>query len=348
MFVAAAASRLPARIAVADAVADGSCDEPTARRTGLESVSVAAGEPPAVMAAAAARSALDASGHHPDEIDLILYADVYYQGHDLWPPASYVQRVAVGNRCPAIEIRQMSNGGMAGLELAAGYLAGAGGTAALLTTGDRFEPPGFDRWRSDPGTVYADGGTALVLSRRGGFAALRSLATASEPDLEGMHRGADPFGSAPFSHRPRVDLAAHKTDFLAEYGLSRSVDQINAGQDDALKRALADADCSLADIDVFVLPHFGLGRLNQVYLRRWGVDRATTTWPWARTVGHLGAGDQYASLAHLAESGALRPGQRCLIAGVGAGFTWSIAVLDVITAPPVPSAVRAASPLPGL
>ncbi len=300
-------------------------------------MSVAAGEPPAAMAAAAARAALDASGHDGGEIDLILYADVYYQGQDLWAPASYVQRVAVGNRCPAIEIRQMSNGGMAALELAANHLGGSGGTAALLTTGDRFDPPGFDRWRSDPGTVYADGGTAVVLSRRGGFAALRSLATVSEPELEGMHRGTDPFGSAPFSHRPRVDLAAHKQNFLAGHGLSRSVDQINSGHDETLKRALADADCSLADIDLFVLPHLGLSRLGHLYLRRWGVDQAATTWSWSRTVGHLGAGDQYAALAHLVESGALRPGQRCLLAGVGAGFTWSIAVLEIIATPPRPA-----------
>jgi 3-oxoacyl-[acyl-carrier-protein] synthase-3 len=333
MFVAAAAYRLPGRIAVADAVADGRFERSAARRADLESVSVADGEPPAVMAAAAARAALGASGHDPGEIDLLLYADVYYQGHDLWPPASYVQRLAVGNRCPAIELRQMSNGGMAALELAAGFLAGTEGTAALLVTGDRFEPPGFDRWRSDSGTVYADGGTALVLSRRDGFAALRSLATTSDADLEGMHRGADPFGTAPFSHRPRVDLDAHKKDFLTEYGLSRSVERINAGQDEVLKRALADAECELADIDLFVLPHFGLGRLSRTYLRRWGVTAAVTTWPWARTVGHLGAGDQYASLAHLVESGALRPGQRCLVAGVGAGFTWSIAVLEVLDPP---------------
>ncbi|MFC1402693.1 MULTISPECIES: ketoacyl-ACP synthase III family protein [Streptacidiphilus] len=328
LYIAAAASRLPGRVRVADAVAQGLCDARLARSTDLVEVSVAEGEPPAEMAARAARAALRASGHDPGEIDLLLHADVYYQGQDLWAPASYVQRVALGNRCPAVEVRQMSNGGMASIELAAGYLAGTGGTAALLTTGDWFGAPGFDRWNSDPGTVYADGGTALVLSRHTGVAAVRSLATVSDADLEGMHRGDDPFGAAPFSHRPRVDLEAHKRDFLAANGLSHSVDRISAGQDEALKRALADADCALADIDWFVLPHFGLRRLTGAYLRRWGVGPQATTWPWARTVGHLGAGDQYAGLAHLLESGRARPGRLALLAGVGAGFTWSFAVIE--------------------
>lgn len=270
LYISAAAHRLPGRVAVADAVAAGLCDAAVARRTGLREISVADGEPPAEMAAAAARAALRASGHGPHDIDLVLHADVYYQGHDLWPPASYVQRAAVGNRCPAVEVRQMSNGGMAALELAAGYLRGTGGTAALLTTGDWFGPPGFDRWRSDPGTVYADGGTALVLSRRPGFAALRSLATVSDPDLEGLHRGDDPFGQAPFSHRPAVDLAAHKDDFVAVHGISYCVNRVSAGQEEALKRALADADTELAEIDWFVLPHLGLRRLTAAYLRPWG------------------------------------------------------------------------------
>lgn len=334
VFVAAAASRLPARRAVAEAVAEGRCDPRVARSTGLESVSVAAGEAPAEMAARAAAEALRLSGHDPGRIDLVLYADVYYQGHDLWPPASYVQRVAVGNRCPAVEIRQMSNGGMAALELAAGHLCGTGGTAALLTTGDRFCGPGFDRWRSDSGTVYADGGTALVLSRSSGFAALRSLATVSDADLEGMHRGDDPFGTAPFGNRPRVDLDAHKDDFVAARGQSFVLERVSAAQNEVLKLALSDAGCELADIDWFVLPHFGRRRLDSGFLKRWGVRPEATTWPWARTVGHLGAGDQYAGLAHLAGEGLLRPGQRVLVAGVGAGFTWTIAVLDILTPPP--------------
>jgi 3-oxoacyl-[acyl-carrier-protein] synthase III len=333
LYIAAAASRLPGRVRVADAVAAGLCDPRVARSTDLLEVSVAQGEPPAEMAARAARTALHASGHDPGEIDLLLHADVYYQGHDLWAPASYVQRAALGNRCPAVEIRQMSNGGMASIEIAAGYLAGTGGTAAVLTTGDWFGAPGFDRWGSDPGTVYADGGTALVLSRRSGVAAVRSLATVSDADLEGMHRGDDPFGAAPFSYRPRVDLEAHKQDFLTAHGLSHSVDRISAGQDEALKRALSDAACEPDDIDWFVLPHFGLRRLTAGYLRRWGISTEATTWPWARTVGHLGAGDQFAGVAHLLESGKARPGQLGLLAGVGAGFTWSFAVIEFLPRP---------------
>lgn len=140
----------------------------------------------------------------PDDIHLVLHANTYHQGHDLWAPASYVQRMAVGNSCLSLEVRQLSNGGMAALELAASHLLSVPSRhSALITTGDRFCLPGFDRWNTDPGTVCGDGGTALVLSARDGFARIRSLVTVSDPALEGMGRGTDPFSDAPSRRGPR-------------------------------------------------------------------------------------------------------------------------------------------------
>jgi 3-oxoacyl-[acyl-carrier-protein] synthase III len=334
IYVSGVAGYYPGRQDAGQAVAAGTCPPSIPERTGQLSVAVSEREAGPELAAAAATAALRRAGHDPAHIDLLLHAGIYYQGHEIWAPASYVQRVVLRNDCPAIEVRQVSNGGMACLELASAYLgADPGRRAALLTTGDRFCPPGFDRWRSDPGTVYGDGGTALVLTRRPGVAELRSLVTVSEPELEGMHRGDDPFGPVPFSVRDTVDLEALKRAYLARTGVSASVARVAAAQTEALKRALSDAEVDADDIDWFVLPHFGLRRLTSAYLRGWNLDVERTTWPWARTIGHLGAGDQFAGLAHLLESGSARPGQRLLLAGVGAGFTWSCAVLRVLDAP---------------
>lgn len=334
LYLAGAAVHVPGRIRLADAIAAGRCDERSAARTALKSVGVSTDESAAELAARAADLALKRADSSPAEIALILHADVYYQGHDLWAPASYVQRVAVGNRCPAIEIRQLSNGGMSAIELAGAYLTAAPGrSAALLTTGDRFCPPGFDRWNSDPGTIYGDAGTALVMSREGGFAALRSLATVSEPELEGVHRGADPFGPAPFSRRQPMDLDVLKRDFAGRAGISAIVSRVAAGQAEALNRALADAGVTLADIDRFVLPHFGLRRLTSAYLRPWNIDLAATTWLWASRVGHLGAGDQFSGVCHLVESRSMQPGDHILLAGVGAGYTWTCAVVEILSVP---------------
>ncbi|MFJ6615655.1 ketoacyl-ACP synthase III family protein [Streptomyces sp. NPDC091289] len=335
LYITGVGVHIPGRVKAADAVERGDFDERLARQTDMASVAVSDGAAAPEMAVEAARTALRRSGTGPLDIDLILHADVHYQGHDCWAPASYIQREAVGNRCPAIEVRQLSNGGMAALELAARALDGNGlpTSSALLTTGDRFCEPGYDRWHSDPGTVFGDAGTSLVLSHRPGFAQLRSLCTVSEPELEKMHRGDDPFGAEPFEVRQPMDAEATKQAFLNEVGTSYSLARVQAGQSEVLKRALHDAGCELSDIDWFVLPHFGRRRITQTFLQPWGIDFPATTWSWGRTVGHLGAGDQIAGLAYLAESGSAKPGQRCLMAGIGAGFTWSCAVVEIRRTP---------------
>nr|QDQ37904.1 lldA6 [Streptomyces vinaceusdrappus] len=334
IYIRATGVRLPARLRVSDAVAAGECPPRTAETTGVVSVAHSPGESAAEMAVAAARSALDRAEAQADDIGLILHADTYHQGQDLWPVASYIQRETLRNTCPALEIRQMSNGGLTSLDLAAAYLKAATGRGeALLTTADRFCAPGIDRWRTDPGTPYADGGTALVLSARGGFAAVSSLALFADSELEPLHRGDTPFSPAPFTHGMPVDFDAAKRSFVERMGISYAVARSSAGQYSVVKEALADAGMELADAAWVILPHFGRRRLRSIYYQPFGIDPAHTTWDWSRTVGHLGAGDQFASLDHLVVSGLAVPGDRCVLMSVGAGYSWGCAVIDILDRP---------------
>jgi len=326
--------RLPSTLSVADAIASGECEPKLVARTDAVSVAVSPDESAAEMAVSAARMALGRSGSTSEDVDLILHADTYHQGQDLWPVGSYIQRETVRNSCLALEIRQMSNGGMAALDLAVSYLTSRQGRAdALLTTADRFCLPGIDRWRTDPGTPYADGATAIVLSRRGGYARLLSLAVHADSDLEPLHRGDEPFGPAPFTHRMPVDFEAAKHTFSRQYGLSYGINKANAGQNIAIEEALADADMKLGDADWIVLPHFGRRRLDVNYLRPYDIDPARTTLEWSRTIGHLGAGDQFAGLGHLVDTGQAKPGHRIVLVGVGAGYSWGCAVVEMVEQP---------------
>ncbi|MDB1089565.1 ketoacyl-ACP synthase III family protein [Streptomyces sp. ACA25] len=334
IYIRGTATRLPSVLHVADAVTAGECPAAIASATGTLSVSYSPDESAAEMGAAAARTALRRAESGPADIDLILHADTYHQGQDLWPVASYIQRETAGNSCPALEIRQMSNGGTAALDLASAYLmADPNRCDALLTTADRFCPPGIDRWRTDPGTPYADGGTALVLSRRGGYARLLSLEVLADSDLEPLHRGDEPFGTAPFSNRIPVDFEAAKRAFIGEVGISYAIARAHSGQQTVIKRAMAGADMELSDAAWVLLPHFGRRRLKSIYYEPFGIDPARTVWGWSRTVGHLGAGDQFAGLDHLVVSGQAAPGDRVVLVSVGAGYTWGCAVLEVLDRP---------------
>lgn len=326
--VAGTGCHLPDPMETADAERAGLCEHKDVWRTGIEAVGIAKESAPE-MAAHAARQAMAEAGSRGVRggADLLLHASVHYQGHDLWSAASFVQREAGCGTGPAIEVNQQSNGGMAAIELAAAFLmSGQSRRSALVTTGDRFRRPGFDRWRTDPGTICGDGGTALVLARGGGFARLRSIATVSDPGLETLGRGGAPFADAPAAP---IDAETPRSEAISELGLGDVLERLRDGQVTAVETALAEARTRRDDIDWFVLPNLGRPKMDAQFFRPLGIARERTTWDRGRRVGHLGAGDQIAGLDGLVRSGRLRPGGRCLLAGVGAGFSWSAAVLEM-------------------
>ncbi|MFD9904174.1 ketoacyl-ACP synthase III family protein [Streptomyces sp. NPDC059063] len=330
LYLAAASSWLPERMTLDEADRAGLAERARVWNTGIQSVCVSADKSAPEMAVLAARAALERSGTDPEDLQLRLHACAYHQGHDMWPTASYIQRFSGGGSCPAIEVRQMSNGGMIALELAAGYLSGGGRTTALVTTADRFCLPGFDRWRSDPSTICGDGGTAVVVSARGGFARIRGLVSVSDSGLEHGSRGEE-FSDAPLATGGPIDL---NSDLLVrELGVEGLLNRIEAGQREAFDRACAQADVKFSDVDWFVLPNLGRTRMRAQYFDPFGIDPQQSTWSWGRQVGHLGAGDQFAALAHLVSEGSLEPGQTCLLAGIGAGFTWTVGVLEIVATP---------------
>ncbi|MDA2809380.1 3-oxoacyl-ACP synthase [Nocardiopsis sp. RSe5-2] len=296
------------------------------------------------MAAAAADEALRRARVDGKELDTVCHAWMYYQGHDLWSPAHYIAHRVGAHRAVPFGVQQVCNGGAAAIDLVGARLAAragerdreAGAGAAvwgLSTTGDRFSGPGFDRWASDYGVGYGDGGTALVLRSPVGPQtplAVLAMATVAAPELEAMHRGSDAFAEAARDLRPRVDMRATKRDYLRRHGgegFARVNEESIVGvTEEALQRAGLEA----ADgrIRRALLPRFGRKTLEGSWipllrerLRADLVDVGADT-------GHLGAGDTPAGVADLLEGDRLEPGEVALVYSAGAGFTWSCLVLQ--------------------
>jgi 3-oxoacyl-[acyl-carrier-protein] synthase-3 len=330
-FLASVGGYLPPALPVSHALAEGWYDGDRAVEHRLESVTIEPELSPPEMAVRAGQLAIRRSGHPVDKIDLLLHATFYRQGPEFWTSASYVERFAVGNSCPAIEIMQGCNGGFAGLELAMGYLRTLGRTAAIITTADRYVGD-FDRWRTDSGMVFGDGAAAVVLSRRPGFARIRSLVTRTDPILEEMHRGDEPLAFAA-ERRGYIDVTARKKSFLKRVGLEQSLKWFRAQLTGAVNQALAEASTGLDDVAVVALPHLGHKLIEREYLVPLGIPLERTTWPWGRSVGHLGVSDQFVALEHLLSVGKLVPGQQVLMVGVGIGFTWCATVLEILERP---------------
>ncbi|TVZ80482.1 MULTISPECIES: ketoacyl-ACP synthase III family protein [unclassified Streptomyces] len=341
IYVAGLGSWLPEPVAVSECVAAGECGQEWIDDFGYESVRIARegeGEPwtaPPDMAVAAARTAHERSGLAKREYSLLLHGSTWYQGLDIWPAASYIAGHTVGTTVPALDVQQRCNVGISALDLAAAHLtAGYGnGSAVMVTTADRFGGPGADRWRLRHGNAYADGGTATVLSTRGGFARLVATATVADNGLEPMARGDEPFGPVSRAAERQVDLTARGDAHKAVSDETLTNIRFGKVMTEAKQAVLDDAGLGTDDIAYVVIPATGRipGPFQIHHLL--GVDESATTWEFARTSGHIGAGDWAAGLEHLLLTGALNPGDHVLLYGGGAGYTITTAVLEILCIP---------------
>jgi 3-oxoacyl-[acyl-carrier-protein] synthase-3 len=331
---------LPARVPVTAAIAEQDAS-PLLLRTGLSSVCVETRRSSAELAAEAAREACAAreawAAGPPGELRAILHSCLWFKGAVFWTAAQYIGHAIGADGCPAYDMSQSCNGGMAALELAAGMVHRTGGSV-LVTTGDRFAEPAFDRWgrqpRHDttvepgpPGVIFGDGGTAVLVGTSGGPVRLLATSTVVDSSLEGASRGLG-FESGPSSTPP--DFGRKYAEYFRnDLEIGRHLDAMAAAIRRVLDTVLADGDTKLADVDWFVptvATHQEFMGLLSFFLH---ADESATTWKFGSTTGHLGAGDQIAGLDYLLRSGAAGPGQRILLIGGGTGFACTCALVEV-------------------
>lgn len=330
-YIAGTGAALAPEILVEDAIASGAYDPAHAAKTQQLAATAAPAEYPAVdFAVEAASSALAKSGFHARDVDLLVYGVAYHAGHEVWNPASYIQReLDIPPRCLAFELRSGSNG-LVGLELACSYLAGRPDARAALLLAADCCPPIIDRWHGLSGGVTGDGGSGLVVARTG-IARVLATASTNAPELEGLHRGNEPF--RPFTYhagRP-LDLIARSRPFLRD---SMPTAEVIAAKRESLETVIRSClelgGVDVPDVQHFALPFLGVGELTGDLLAPLGIPIERTTWEFGRRVGHLGAGDQYAGLHHLHSSGRVRPGDLTLLLGEGNGFTFTAALTQAV------------------
>ncbi|MEW9533744.1 ketoacyl-ACP synthase III family protein [Microbispora sp. NPDC049125] len=326
VYIAGSGTCLPLAVDALDAVEAGDYDREEYETNGILSVLVSEGLAPPEMAAEAARTALKRADMDPSAVTLLLHSSLWFQGVDMWPAAAFVANQAGCVGAASFDVLQQCNGGLGALEIGARHVTTTR-TPALLTTGDRFCPPGVDRWRSDLGIVYGDGGTALALSPEGGQARLLATCTVADTSLEQVVRGAEFHQVAQAGSV--VDIRGRRDHYLDVTGqeLLDAVARPARILHRAVAGALAEAETEIGRIARVVTPAAGRPMLNLVLLA--GFEESVTTWEFGRRTGHVGSGDQYAGLHHLINEGLVSPGDRVLLVGGGAGFTCTCAVVEI-------------------
>lgn len=315
------------------AIAAGKLDDEEATALGVTQLPVSETLSGPELAVSAARRALEQAGWDAADLDLVIHNWIYHQGHDMWSPPHFVAHQVGARAATPYGLQQGCNAGVMAVQQAGLRLLVDDVDRVLVTTGDRFCPPGIDRWCSDYSLVFGDAGTAALMHGGDGGAdefALLSLATATESEFEEFLRCGDPFSPSPMQHSPYINLRRPKKAYL-EAGGKEKFDRLSQENiSKAFQLALSEAEVEPDDprIRCLVLPRLGDSLLDIVY------GRVVERLPKAEALrfggqtGHLGCGDFLANLADVHALDVLGPGDIAIVVGGGAAFTWMCAVLQ--------------------
>jgi 3-oxoacyl-[acyl-carrier-protein] synthase-3 len=275
------------------------------KRTGIKSRRRALpGERLSDYATFAGRRALQDAGVDARDVDLVLVATM--TPDEITPNAAPVVAAALGaDNAGAVDIGAACTGWLAALRLAAGQVE-TGRAERVLVIGAELltRITNFD----DPKTamLFGDGAGAVVVGCDGD-GDIGPIVMAADGSL------ADRITA---SHEKRVlEMDGHSTYQVAVKRLS-----------EATVAAVARAGLELDDVDLFVY-HQANGRIISAVGQRLDLEPARVA-DYVAHMANTSAASIPLTLSLLREDGRLRPGQRVLLAAIGAGFTWGAGVIE--------------------
>lgn len=295
------------------------------RTTGVRERRFAAdGETASSMGEAAARAALAHAGLEARELSAVLGACAVMEQPIPGTSVLVHARLGLGSSgVPALDVNATCLGFLAALKLAALQIA-AGAWERVLVVAADLASAALDM--DDPGTapLFGDGAAAVVLGRTepGDRAGLRSWR------LETYSEGADAaWLGAGGSRLParNLDALVAEARFRMDGPLAYRIAAERMPQ--LVTRVLAEAETPLEAID-WIVPHQASGRGLQLMAARLGAPEAKVV-RILETHGNQVAASLPTALAAAVLDGRVRPGDRVLLLGSGAGVSLAGAVLDV-------------------
>jgi 3-oxoacyl-[acyl-carrier-protein] synthase-3 len=321
---------------LADAVAQGSLSADDANLGGLASITLAGTAPAPDLAVEAARCALADSGHPPCEISAVFHTNVHPQGPDGWSAQHYINHKTVDQPVTSIEVHNGCVGFFSALALASCHLLAAPEhTAALVTAADNFGTPAVDRWHASRLFALSDGGGAVVVSKRGGFARVLACGAASRPELEAHHRGGErlfPPGitsGAMLNFEERMQFGQR----MAQQGLIPSMGDFGTLLVETVEQTLKEAGLTLDDVSRVIHDGFNREALHAIFLDPLGVGEDRGIWEYTRTTGHAGPLDQIRGLEYAWRNHKACEGDRVLLVSGSPGMEAACAVLEITNEP---------------
>ena len=193
----------------------------------------------------------------------------------------------------------------------------------------------MDRWSVSDNYVLGDGGSAVVVSKRGGFARLLSVGSVSIPEAELLHRGGDPLFPPSATLGKPLDLDARVAHLREQWakGVVPPVFHLGDVVNDVVDTVLDEAGLTLDDITRVAHSAVALEQVRHGFLDPLGIDEDRGTWEVNRRTGHCGGTDQIVGLDHLLDTGRLHPGDHVLLLAAAVGMEVGAAVLEITEIP---------------
>jgi len=289
-------------------------DEWIRSRTGICQRHLAApDQTSSALAFEAAQRAIDAAGITPDQIGLIIVATS--TPDFIFPSTACLLQAKLGIKgCPAFDVQAVCSGFIYAMDIADKFIRGGSCKHALVVGAEVFSR--ILDWK-DRGTcvLFGDGAGAVVLAASDKPGILASVLHA-----DGSHAGilstpgqicggnitGDPFlrmdGGAVFKFAVRV-------------------------LDEVAREVLGLCNMQPADLD-WLIPHQANVRILESTAKKLGIDASHVVVTVDRHANTSAASVPLA-LDVAIRDGRIKPGQKILLEGVGGGFTWGAALVEM-------------------
>ncbi|MDA0910840.1 MAG: hypothetical protein O2809_04690 [Proteobacteria bacterium] len=230
-------------------------------------------------------------------------------------------KLALGGKAIVKSVKQGCNAMMLSLQEA---YDGDSKNHALLVCADRFNTTSFSRWSSDYNIVYGDAACAIEIGDGAGQFSIEYMDTLSIWDMEELHSN---LSFQPLDQCNQFDVKVCKKKYLLKCGKEALTRNIRSSITLLYHQMVRKMSISITDINYFILPNLGAEFMNNSYFQSLEIPVEKSSYTWGRGVGHLGGGDAFIALDVANKSGKFKEGDRVLLMGAGAGFSWTLLLL---------------------
>lgn len=310
-------SYLPENIVTNDDLAKimDTSDEWIASRTGIRARHLVKEETTAQMSAEAAKKALDEAGMKAEDLDLIIVGTL--SGDYVTPStACEVQAILGAEKAVAFDINAACSGFMFAMNTAYAYIHSGIYQNALVIGAETLSK--LMDWN--------DRSTCVLFGDGAGAAVVR----ADKTGLIHFTQGADGSKGMVLSCRGRMNnnplvKNSVKPDYVSMDGqevYKFAVSTVPA----SIQKVLEEADLEVTDIKYFLLHQANIRIIQSVAKRlKADMNKFPTT---LEHCGNISAGSVPILLDEVHKKGMLQRGDKLVMAGFGAGLTWSAAVME--------------------